>query len=166
MTGVNKIWKTHVKIRCFFMAYCKVLKWTFQKQSREVFCKKGALRNFAKFTWKHLCQSLFLNKVAGIRLLRKAIKKETLEQVFSCEYCEISKNTFLQNTSRRLLLSFYKKILTNLMSEKRKYKKIHFRRKKGKHGTEGNELKMLFTVTEGLAAVFAGELCNWYLTGF
>ena len=27
-----------------------------QKQSLEVFCKKGALRNFAKFTGKHLCE--------------------------------------------------------------------------------------------------------------
>ena len=33
---------------------------------QEVFCKKGALRNFAKFTGKHLCQSLFFNKVAGL----------------------------------------------------------------------------------------------------
>ena len=31
----------------------------------EVFCKKGVLRNFVKFTGKHLCQSLFFNKVAG-----------------------------------------------------------------------------------------------------
>ena len=31
----------------------------------EVFCKKGILRNFAKFTGKHLCQSLFFNIVAG-----------------------------------------------------------------------------------------------------
>ena len=125
------------KLDVSFMAYCKVLKWTFQKQSREVFCKKGALRNFLKFQWKHLCQTLFLNKVAGPRISWKAIKKETLEQVFSCEFCEISKNTFLQNTSRRLLLSFYKKILTNLMSEKRKYKKIHFRRKKRKAWNRG-----------------------------
>ena len=29
----------------------------------EVFCKKGFLRNFAKFSGKHLCQSLFFNKV-------------------------------------------------------------------------------------------------------
>ena len=29
----------------------------------EVFCKKGVVRNFAKFTGKHLCQSLFFNKV-------------------------------------------------------------------------------------------------------
>ena len=33
----------------------------------EVFCKKGVLRNFAKFTGKHLRQSLFFNKVAGRR---------------------------------------------------------------------------------------------------
>ena len=32
----------------------------------EVFCKKGVLRNFVKFTGKHLCQSLFFNKVAGL----------------------------------------------------------------------------------------------------
>ena len=32
----------------------------------EVFCKKGVLRNFTKFTEKHLCQSLFSNKVAGL----------------------------------------------------------------------------------------------------
>ena len=68
----------------------------------EMFCKKGVLRKFAKFRGKyHLCQSLFL-----IKLQDKAcnfIKKETLAQVFSCEFCEISKNTFLQNTSTRLL---------------------------------------------------------------
>ena len=27
--------------------------------------KKGVLRNFTKFTGKHLCQSLFFNKAAG-----------------------------------------------------------------------------------------------------
>ena len=31
----------------------------------EVFCKKGVLRNFAKLTGKHRCQSLFFNIVAG-----------------------------------------------------------------------------------------------------
>ena len=33
----------------------------------EVFCKKNVLRSFAKFTGKHLCQSLFFNKVAGLK---------------------------------------------------------------------------------------------------
>ena len=33
----------------------------------EMFYKKDVLRNFTKFTGKHLCQSLFFNKVAGPR---------------------------------------------------------------------------------------------------
>ena len=33
----------------------------------EVFYEKGVLRNFARFTGNHLCQSLFFNKVAGLR---------------------------------------------------------------------------------------------------
>ena len=36
----------------------------YSKNSRpEVFCKKGVLRSFSKFTGKHLCQSLFLIKL-------------------------------------------------------------------------------------------------------
>ena len=49
--------------------------------------EKGVLKYFTKFTWKHLCQSLFFNKVA-----------ETLAQVFSCRFCEIFKNTFFYRT--------------------------------------------------------------------
>ena len=30
--------------------------------------RKGVFRNFAKFTGKHLCQSLLFNKVAGLSL--------------------------------------------------------------------------------------------------
>ena len=30
---------------------------TYRSSSPEVFCKKGVLRNFAKFTGKHLCQN-------------------------------------------------------------------------------------------------------------
>ena len=32
----------------------------FRSSRPEVFCEKGVLRNFAKFTGKHLCQSVFL----------------------------------------------------------------------------------------------------------
>ena len=41
---------------------------TTRSSRSEVFCKKGVLRYFARFTGKHLCQSLFFNKVAGLRL--------------------------------------------------------------------------------------------------
>ena len=75
----------------------KSVEYTNVRSSRpEVFCKKGVLRNFTKFTGKHLCQSLFFNKVAG--LAYNFIKKETLAQMFSYEFCEISKNTFFHKT--------------------------------------------------------------------
>ena len=50
----------------------------------KVLCKKGVLENLAKFTGKHLRQSLF--------------SKETLAEMFSCEFCVISKNTFSYRT--------------------------------------------------------------------
>ena len=57
-----------------------------------MFCKKVVLRNFAKFAGKQLCQRLF--EACNF------IKKEALAQVFSCEFCEISKNTFSCRTPR------------------------------------------------------------------
>ena len=54
--------------------------------------REGVLRNFAKFTGKHLCQSLQAEAC-------NFIKKETLAQVFSFEFCEFSKNTFFTITS-------------------------------------------------------------------
>ena len=47
--------------------------------------KKVFLEVSQNYTGKHLCQSLFF-------------KRETLAQVYSCECCEISKNTFLHRT--------------------------------------------------------------------
>ena len=59
----------------------------------EVFCKKDVLRNFAKFTGRQLCESRFFNKIAGV-------VPETLSQVFSCEFIEISKTTFFTENHR------------------------------------------------------------------
>ena len=59
-----------------------VLQYIKIRSSRpEVFCKKGVLRNFAKFTGKHLCQSLFINKVVGLRPAT-LIKKDSGTGVF------------------------------------------------------------------------------------
>ena len=58
----------------------------------EMFFTESVLRIFTKFTGKHLCQDLFFNKVAGL------VKKETLAQVFSCEFCENFQNTFFTRT--------------------------------------------------------------------
>ena len=56
--------------------------------------RKGVLRNFAKFTRKHLCQNLFLNKVAGLNPVN---------------FAKFLRKLFLQNTFGRLFL--YLKLL-------------------------------------------------------
>ena len=56
--------------------------------------RRGVLKHFTKFTGKHPYWSQACN----------FIKKETPAKVFSCEFCEIFKNTVLQNSSRPLLL--------------------------------------------------------------
>ena len=54
-----------------------------------MFYIKEFLENFAKFTGKNLCQSLFFNKVAGLQLYQK----RGSDTVVSCEFCKISKKT-------------------------------------------------------------------------
>ena len=64
----------------------------FRSSHQRCSVRKGVRRNFVKFTGKHLCQSLFFDKVANF------IEIETLAQIFSCEFCEISKNTLFYRT--------------------------------------------------------------------
>ena len=74
-----------------------------QKQPQEVFYKKSVLKKVAKFTRKHLCQSL-QNRVNFIKKVN-LVKKETLARVFSYEFCEIFENTyFIEHSGRPLLL--------------------------------------------------------------
>ena len=80
---------------------------SFLRSSRpDVLCESGVLRNFTKFSGKHLCQSPFFNKVADLTLF----KKETLAQVLSCKFCEIFKNTFFIKHHWWLLLFFFSDI--------------------------------------------------------
>ena len=64
-----------------------------------MFFKIGALKNFANFTGKHLCWSLFL-----VKFLTNFIKG-TPTQVFSCEIWKNYKNTFSTEHLQWLLLS-------------------------------------------------------------
>ena len=58
----------------------------------EVFYKKVVLRNFAKFTRKHLCQSLFF-------------KKRLCYSCLPVNFAKFLRTSFLRNTSGRLLLN-------------------------------------------------------------
>ena len=62
--------------------------------------KKGVLRNFAKFTVKRLCQSLFFNKVAGAVLMLRRL-------VFLCKI----------NFKVKLVLLYEKQFLSALSLE-------------------------------------------------
>ena len=66
-------------------------------------CKKCVLRNFAKFTEKHLRQSLFFNKVTGLRPVT-LLKKRLWHRCFSVNFTKFLRTPFLQKTSGRLFL--------------------------------------------------------------
>ena len=72
----------------------------------KVFYNKGALKNYGKFTEKHLCQGLVINKVAGLSL-----KKEALAQVLSCKIWEIFKNTYFEEHVRMTSVKIKKNLL-------------------------------------------------------
>ena len=69
----------------------------FRSSRPAVFYKKGGIKNFANFTGKHLCQSLFFNKLQA-EAACNFIKKENLTQMFPCEFCEISMKIFSYRT--------------------------------------------------------------------
>ena len=67
--------------------------------------KNGVLRNFTKFTEKHLCQSFFFNKVVDLRSAT-LLKKGLLHRSSPVNFWKFLRTLFLQNTSGRLLLKF------------------------------------------------------------
>ena len=84
----------------------------FRNSHRRCSVTKDVLRNFAKFTEKCLCQSLFFNKVAGLRsaILSKKrlrpvtlLKKRLCRRYFPVNFAKFLRKPFLQNISGRLL---------------------------------------------------------------
>ena len=74
------------------IVFAITIQMTIRNSHQRYSVRKGVLRNFAKLRGKHLCQVLFFNKVAGPE--PATLLKEALAQVFSSEFCEISRNTF------------------------------------------------------------------------
>ena len=76
----------------------------FKSSRPEVFCEKGVLIDVKKFTGKHLCRSLFFNKLRG---LRPAIllKKRFSHGCFPMNFATSLRTPYLQKTSGRLLLT-------------------------------------------------------------
>ena len=54
---------------------------------------KSVLKNFAKLTGKHLCRSLFFNKVAGLRERERQRETETETETERKRETEIDRET-------------------------------------------------------------------------
>ena len=100
------IWiTTFLKTECLML---NLMLFSRYRSSRpEVFCKKVFLK-FSQNSQENTCV-----RVSFLIKFNKVVKKETLAQVFSCEFCEIFKNSFfaedLQMTASAVNF-FHKKI--------------------------------------------------------
>ena len=92
-------------VKCYFVL--------LRSSHRRCSVRKGVLRNFAKFTVKHLCQSLFFNKVVGLRR-KTLLKKRLWHRYFPVNFETFLRTLFLQNTSRQVLLHTYSLIHFNI----------------------------------------------------
>ena len=97
ISAKNKLWGGRLALLYLFHPSQKK-----RSSHRRCSARKGVLKNFAKFIGKHLCQS-----VRGLKAA--TFLKKTLAPVFSCEFCEIFKNTFftkhLRATASRRMTS-------------------------------------------------------------
>ena len=91
---------THKPASLFHTSYLigysrKILKTSTHRSSHpEIFCKKGVLKNFAKFTGKHLCQCLVFNTVAGLRPAT-SLKKRLWHTYFPVNFAKFLRTPFL-----------------------------------------------------------------------
>ena len=81
-----------------------------------MFSKIGVLKNFAKFTGKHVCQGVFLINCQAEAEVWNFIVKEALTQVFFCE----KKNSFSNRTPAVAVSDFF------LSRKKKKFSKTYY----------------------------------------
>ena len=68
----------------------------FRSSCLEVYCKKGALKNFAKLTGKHVCQILCFIKVADLRPATLS-KRRLRHRCFPVKFAKLLRISFLWN---------------------------------------------------------------------
>ena len=97
---------THPQIKFSGRSFWKTFGVTFcddRRSHQRCSFRKSAFRNFAKFTVKHLCQSLFFNKAAALRPA-SLLKERLWHRCFPMNFAKFLGAPFLQNTFGRLLL--------------------------------------------------------------
>ena len=111
----------------------------FRSSRPEMFCKKAVLRDFPKFTRKHLCQSLFIRSAT-------LFKKRPCSLVFPVNFAKFGRTPFLTEHLWWLLLvlqnrCFYKtpdihqkiSVLKSLFNTVRGLKAHNFNKKRPQH---------------------------------
>ena len=86
--------------------------WPESTRSSQQRCsmKKRILKNFTKFTGKHLCRVFFLIKPATL------LKKRPWQRCFPVNFVKFLRALFPQNTSKQLLLEYDNKFRGRLSS--------------------------------------------------
>ena len=92
--------KSTIKSNSVLLCYVRV-----RSSCQEVFCRKSVLIDFAKFTRKHLWQSLFFNKVAGLRPAT-LLKTRLWHRCFPVNFAKFLKTSLLTEHLRWLPLAF------------------------------------------------------------
>ena len=77
--------RIYVFISCFIYS---------QKQPPEMFYKKGVLKNFAKFTGKHMRWSLYFNKVAASLRSTTSSQKRPQHRWFPINFAKFLRTPF------------------------------------------------------------------------
>ena len=111
LQGFWKIWIQHEHFVITMSSTC----WVWNEHGSgnfRCYIKIVFLKNFAKFTGKHLCQSLFAT-----------LLKKRLWHRFFCEFCEIFKSTFLTEHLRSTASKWTWNCLYQLKVTKRELEK-------------------------------------------
>ena len=92
------------------------LKISCRSNRQEVFCKKAVLKNFAKFTWKHLCWSLFFRVLLTLQkqlfpffLSVMFLLPRFIDKLFVLRITGLFENSFPGGGRVKLFCNFIKK---------------------------------------------------------
>ena len=138
---------------------CRWYDQTARSNRPDVFGKKGVLRNFAKFSGKHLCQSLVFNKFVGLRPTT-LFKKRLWQRCFPVNFGKFLRTPFCIEHLWWLPLNYaVKPMYESVMNDGSKcngYHDLH-----GLRSTRGR-----FPINKGVLknfAMFTGKHLCWSL---
>ena len=135
--------------------------WNIVRSSHQrCFVRNGAIRNFAKFTGKHLCQSLFFNKVASLSpatLLKKDFGTGVFLWILQ-NFLEHFFTEHLQVTASVLALSSSQCYTIDLASWKLRRKPRQINLINSLNGVFGSLWSWIFLLC-GIFSFFMGIIC-------